>query len=93
MAYEWVVNKAKFSQAKLALEQQKLLNPSLVITEEMIKNEYVKRAGLLIEDKPEIEVDPLTKAVKVVRKDPKDKEIANLKAELAVKKAKKEDKE
>ena len=84
--FDWAFNKVKMQQAQETLAKKRLLNPSLEITEDMIKAEYIARAGLLVEDKPEVEVDPISKAVKVKRKDPKDKEIADLKKKLATKK-------
>lgn len=93
LKFSWAYNSIKLHQAEMALTERKKLNPALVIDEAAIKEEYIKRAGLLTEDKPEVELDPRTKAVIVKRKDPKDKKIADLEAKLAEKEAKKAKKE
>lgn len=47
--YTWAVNKTKVAQAKKALEDAKKINPAIVVDEESIKAEYIKRAGLIDE--------------------------------------------
>jgi len=95
MIYEWAFNKLKLQQSELALKKKRELNPALVIDEPAIKAEYIARGGLLTEDKPEIEVDPVTKAVRVKHKDLTNSlrvKIAEQEAEIAKLKEKKKDK-
>lgn len=49
--YLWAVNVAKLMQAVKAANDQKLLNPSFDVTDESVRAEYVKRGGLLSENK------------------------------------------
>ncbi len=51
--YPWAVNQAKLIKAVDVLNELKKINPAIKITEEIVKEEYVKRAGLLSNDKPE----------------------------------------
>lgn len=54
--YNWAANRLKLGQAIEALEKRKLIDKSVEINEETVKEEYVKRAGKVIEDKtPKVE--------------------------------------
>lgn len=52
MDYQFAVNKIKLQQAITAIKNRNILNPltPIEINEETVKEEYVKRAGLLLEN-------------------------------------------
>lgn len=52
MSYSWAVNAIKLQQATKDVENAKKLDPRVEITEEAVKEAYLKRAGLLREDAP-----------------------------------------
>ncbi len=51
----WALNKWKFLTAVTQLEDEKLRDPKVEITEETVKERYIKLAGLLAEDSPVVE--------------------------------------
>lgn len=51
--YNWAVNKIKLNVAIDALRRAAVSNPDIIINEETIKAEYVKRGGLLREEAEE----------------------------------------
>ena len=59
--YTWALNKTKLSQSISFLKEAKKLNPTIVIDEEAIRAEYIKRAGLI--DEP---LKPKPAPVKVI---------------------------
>ncbi len=63
--HDWAVNKQKLAVAIKFLHDQKKANPALVIDDEAIKAEYVKRGGLLSENAP---VQPVAEPVKGLRR-------------------------
>lgn len=59
--YNWAVNKMKLAASVKHLTDAKKLNPTIVIDEETVKAEYIRRAGLI--DEP---LKPRVQAPKVV---------------------------
>lgn len=49
MAYDFAVNKTKLTQSVKALNDAKKLNPAIEVTEETVREEYIKRGGLIRE--------------------------------------------
>ncbi len=45
--YNWAANNSKLQQAILSVTQKHKLDPLFLISEENIKADYIKRAGLL----------------------------------------------
>lgn len=52
--FVWAVNKLKLNQAEKALIIRKNNDPRVEINEEAIKEEYIRRAGLLAQYKPSL---------------------------------------
>ncbi|MES2060202.1 MAG: hypothetical protein V4438_04195 [Patescibacteria group bacterium] len=48
----WAVNRIKLEQSISALETKKKIDPKIEITEESVKEEYIRRAGKVVEKTP-----------------------------------------
>ncbi len=49
MAYEFAHNRTKLAQAVKAVEIARTLDHAIVVNEESVKAEYIKRGGLVLE--------------------------------------------
>lgn len=49
MPYDFAYNRTKLAQAVNRLNSMKLINPTIEITEEAVRAEYIKRGGLIVE--------------------------------------------
>ncbi len=49
MNYDFAYNRTKLAQAVNHLNSMKLINPTIEITEEVVRAEYIKRGGLIVE--------------------------------------------
>lgn len=73
--YPWAVNLVKLAKAIKSLEAKKKLDAKFEITEEAIKREYIRFAGLLARFKPQFVKQPDGK-MKIVRPEVTDEEMA-----------------
>ncbi len=47
--FDWAANPLKLAASERALVARKQIDPSVIVDEESIKAEYIKRAGLVLE--------------------------------------------
>ena len=87
--YEWAENKIKLQAAILQLKEAQKANPSIVITEDMIKAAYVARCGNVLAVAEPV-TEPVTELIKEVVPEVGPEVVADVEYEVSVKEVKKD---